>query len=161
MQFSTSATLRYTNYMPTLQSNGRQCLRTVGSHAEPTSCVMQIERQLGNIERVRTLYEKYLEHNPANCTAWCKLAEFEAQFLGETDRARAVYELAIAQPVLDMPEVLWKVCLCSCCAQTPYLAYVPHRSCASCSPVVVQVLLAVLPLFCLLLFCFLETPFFF
>lgn len=25
------------------------------------------------------------------------------------DRARAIYELAIAQPVLDMPEVLWKV----------------------------------------------------
>ncbi len=24
------------------------------------------------------------------------------------DRARAIYELAIAQPVLDMPEVLWK-----------------------------------------------------
>lgn len=70
---------------------------------------VQIERQLGNIERVRTLYEKYLEHNPANCTAWCKFAEFEAQFLGETDRARAVFELAIAQPILDMPEVLWKV----------------------------------------------------
>lgn len=28
--------------------------------------------------------------------------------LGEAERARAVYELAIAQPVLDMPEVLWK-----------------------------------------------------
>ena len=24
------------------------------------------------------------------------------------DRARAIYELAIAQPVLDMPELLWK-----------------------------------------------------
>lgn len=76
-----------------------------------TSNALQIERQLGNIERVRTLYEKYLEHNPANCTAWCKFAEFEAQFLGETDRARAVFELAIAQPILDMPEVLWKVCV--------------------------------------------------
>ena len=70
---------------------------------------LQIERQLGNIERVRTLYEKYLEWSPANCTAWCKFAEFEQQYLGEVDRARAIYELAIAQPVLDMPEVLWKV----------------------------------------------------
>ena len=70
---------------------------------------MQIERQLGNIERVRTLYEKYLEWSPANCTAWCKFAEFEQQYLGEIDRARAIYELAIAQPILDMPEVLWKV----------------------------------------------------
>ena len=73
------------------------------------SSVLQIERQLGNIERVRTLYEKYLEWSPANCTAWCKFAEFEQQYLGEVDRARAIYELAIAQPVLDMPEVLWKV----------------------------------------------------
>lgn len=29
--------------------------------------------------------------------------------LGEAERARAVYELAITQPVLDMPEILWKV----------------------------------------------------
>ncbi|DBA78970.1 hypothetical protein WJX77_006390 [Trebouxia sp. C0004] len=69
---------------------------------------IEIERQLGNIERVRTLYEKYLEWSPANCTAWCKFGEFEQQYLGEIDRARAIYELAIAQPILDMPEVLWK-----------------------------------------------------
>ena len=81
------------------------------------ACVVQIERQLGNIERVRTLYEKYLEWSPANCTAWCKFAEFEQQYLGEIDRARAIYELAIAQPILDMPEVLWKVC------NAPFVAY--------------------------------------
>lgn len=28
--------------------------------------------------------------------------------LGETERARGIYNLAIMQPVLDMPEVLWK-----------------------------------------------------
>jgi len=28
--------------------------------------------------------------------------------LGDTDRSQAVYELAVAQPRLDMPEVLWK-----------------------------------------------------
>lgn len=28
--------------------------------------------------------------------------------LGEVDRTRALYELAIAQPLLDMPETLWK-----------------------------------------------------
>ena len=88
---------------------------------------MQIERQLGNIERVRTLYEKYLQWSPANCTAWCKFAEFEQQYLGENDRARAIFELAIAQPLLDMPEVLWKVCvkfLCMC-ASCPAV----HRFC--------------------------------
>ena len=38
----------------------------------------------------------------------CRYAELERS-LGESDRARAIYELAIGQPVLDMPEVLWKV----------------------------------------------------
>lgn len=28
--------------------------------------------------------------------------------LGDVDRARAIYNLAINQPKLDMPEVLWK-----------------------------------------------------
>jgi crooked neck len=28
--------------------------------------------------------------------------------LSEAGRARALYELAISQPVLDMPEALWK-----------------------------------------------------
>jgi crooked neck len=28
--------------------------------------------------------------------------------LGDADRARSIYELAINQPKLDMPEVLWK-----------------------------------------------------
>ena len=36
-----------------------------------------------------------------------KFAELET-LLGDVDRARAIYELAITQPALDMPEVLWK-----------------------------------------------------
>lgn len=57
--------------------------------------------------RCRTLYEKYLEWNPANASAWLKYAELEV-LLAESGRARALYELAISQPVLDMPEALWK-----------------------------------------------------
>lgn len=57
--------------------------------------------------RCRTLYEKYLEWNPANASAWLKYAELEL-LLAESGRARALYELAISQPVLDMPEALWK-----------------------------------------------------
>ena len=34
-------------------------------------------------------------------------AELET-ILGDSERARAIFELAIAQPKLDMPEVLWK-----------------------------------------------------
>ncbi len=57
---------------------------------------------------MRTLYQKYLQWAPANCGAWCKYAEVEHS-LGELARVRAIYELAIEQPLLDMPEVLWKV----------------------------------------------------
>ncbi|KAK9915014.1 hypothetical protein WJX75_003619 [Coccomyxa subellipsoidea] len=68
---------------------------------------IELELQMGAIERVRTLYQKFLEWAPANCAAWCKFADLERS-LGELDRARSIFELAIAQPVLDMPEVLWK-----------------------------------------------------
>ncbi|KAG5563403.1 hypothetical protein RHGRI_005977 [Rhododendron griersonianum] len=69
---------------------------------------IEIEVQLGNMDRCRKLYEKYLEWAPENCYAWIKYAELE-QSLSETERTRAIYELAIAQPALDMPELLWKV----------------------------------------------------
>ena len=36
-----------------------------------------------------------------------KFAELET-LLGDIERARALYELAINQPKLDMPEILWK-----------------------------------------------------
>ncbi|KAL0447810.1 UNVERIFIED_CONTAM: Pre-splicing factor clf1 [Sesamum latifolium] len=68
---------------------------------------IEIELQLGNIERCRKLYAKYLEWSPENCCAWSKFAELERS-LGETERARALFELAIDQPTLDMPELLWK-----------------------------------------------------
>jgi len=68
---------------------------------------IELELQLGNIDRCRKLYEKYLEWNPANCHAWIKFAELE-KTLGEVSRTRAIYELAISQPALDMPEALWK-----------------------------------------------------
>ncbi|MQL94752.1 hypothetical protein Taro_027432, partial [Colocasia esculenta] len=69
---------------------------------------IEIELQLGNIDRCRTLYQKYLEWAPANCYAWSKFAELERS-LNETDRARAIFDLAIKQDALDMPELLWKV----------------------------------------------------
>ncbi len=58
--------------------------------------------------RCRKLYERYLEWNAANCHAWTKFAELE-RALGEVQRTRGIYELAISQPMLDMPEALWKV----------------------------------------------------
>ncbi|XP_016452009.1 uncharacterized protein LOC107776611 [Nicotiana tabacum] len=55
---------------------------------------IEMELQLGNIDRCRKLYEKYLEWSPENCNAWSKFIELESS-LHETDRARAIIELAV------------------------------------------------------------------
>eukprot|EP00210_Caulerpa_lentillifera_P002945 g2812.t1 len=68
---------------------------------------IDIELMLGNVDRCRTLYGKLLEWNPSNCNAWCRFTELERS-LQENDRTRAIFELAISQPTLDMPELLWK-----------------------------------------------------
>ncbi|KAK2109509.1 Crooked neck-like protein 1 [Saguinus oedipus] len=65
---------------------------------------IELELQLREFDRCRKLYEKFLEFGPENCTSWIKFAELET-ILGDIDRARAIYELAISQPRLDMPEV--------------------------------------------------------
>lgn len=68
---------------------------------------VELELQLREFDRCRKLYEKFLEYSPADCHVWVKYAELES-ILGDTDRARAIFELAIKQPIMDMPEVLWK-----------------------------------------------------
>ena len=68
---------------------------------------IDLEIQLREFNRCRTLYEKFLEFNPENVQTWMKFAELET-LLGDVDRARALYELAIGQTRLDMPEILWK-----------------------------------------------------
>ncbi|KAA8582938.1 hypothetical protein FQN60_015484 [Etheostoma spectabile] len=68
---------------------------------------IELELQLREFDRCRKLYEKYLEFSPENCTTWIKFSELET-ILGDVERARAIFELAIGQPRLDMPEVLWK-----------------------------------------------------
>ncbi|CAI9103357.1 OLC1v1001821C1 [Oldenlandia corymbosa var. corymbosa] len=68
---------------------------------------IKMELQLGNMDRCRKLYEKYIEFSPQSCYAWIKYAELE-KYLCETKRARSIFQLAIDQPALDMPELLWK-----------------------------------------------------
>lgn len=68
---------------------------------------LNLELQLGNVDRCRTIYEKYLEFAPQNCLVWERYAALEHS-IGETKRSRAIFELAVNQPVLDMPETLWK-----------------------------------------------------
>jgi crooked neck len=68
---------------------------------------IELEIQLREFDRWRILYQKFIEFCPENCTTWVKFAELES-ILGETERAEAIYEVAISQPRLDMPEVVWK-----------------------------------------------------
>ncbi|KAH8592389.1 hypothetical protein B0O99DRAFT_743576 [Bisporella sp. PMI_857] len=68
---------------------------------------VELELKLFEFVRCRTLYEKHIEWNPANCQAWIKFSELE-RGLDDLERARAIFELAIHQEQLDMPELLWK-----------------------------------------------------
>ncbi|KIJ37089.1 hypothetical protein M422DRAFT_33945 [Sphaerobolus stellatus SS14] len=69
---------------------------------------IDLEIELREFDRVRRLYEKFLEYDPTNSTAWIKYAELETT-LQDLPRARAIYELALSQPQsLSMPEILWK-----------------------------------------------------
>lgn len=68
---------------------------------------IELEQKLYEFERCRTLYEKHIMYNAANCQTWIKWAELE-RGLDDLDRTRSIFELAISQPVLDMPEVVWK-----------------------------------------------------
>lgn len=68
---------------------------------------IELEKKLFEFVRCRTLYEKHIEYNPANCQAWIQFAELE-RGLHDLERVRGIFELAIEQPVLDMPELLWK-----------------------------------------------------
>ncbi|KAL9624837.1 MAG: hypothetical protein Q9160_000883 [Pyrenula sp. 1 TL-2023] len=68
---------------------------------------IDLEKQLFEFTRCRTLHEKHIEWNPSNSESWIQFAELE-RGLEDFDRARAIFELGIAQPTLDMPELLWK-----------------------------------------------------
>lgn len=68
---------------------------------------IELEKKLFEFSRCRILFEKQVEYNPANCQAWIKFAELE-RGLDDLDRARGIFELAVGEPLLDMPELLWK-----------------------------------------------------
>ena len=68
---------------------------------------IELEVRLREFDRCRRLYEKLLEFNPENCASWVRFAELESA-LGDYERARGIFELAVEQPRLDMPELAWK-----------------------------------------------------
>ncbi|EMD01239.1 hypothetical protein BAUCODRAFT_29691 [Baudoinia panamericana UAMH 10762] len=68
---------------------------------------IDMELKLFEFVRCRTLYEKWIGWDSGNAQAWIKFAELE-RGLDDIDRCRAIFELAIVQSVLDMPEMVWK-----------------------------------------------------
>ncbi|KAH7104467.1 pre-mRNA-splicing factor CLF1 [Auriculariales sp. MPI-PUGE-AT-0066] len=68
---------------------------------------VQLELELREFDRARELYQKYLEFDATNSAAWIKFSELETT-LQDVARARAIFELAVSQPQLSMPELLWK-----------------------------------------------------
>jgi len=66
-----------------------------------------LEMRLGNIDRCRTIYQKFLEAHPHNPKAWNVYVDLEDS-VGELERARALCDLAVDQDRLDMPELVWK-----------------------------------------------------
>ena len=68
---------------------------------------LQMEMALGEVDRCRRIFERWLEERSSAVDVWLKFAELEEQ-LEEVERARRILELAIAQPSLDRPERAWK-----------------------------------------------------
>ncbi|KAJ3512392.1 hypothetical protein NLJ89_g3549 [Agrocybe chaxingu] len=68
---------------------------------------IDLEIKLREFDRVRKLYEKYIEFDPTNSLTWIQYATLEAQ-LGDFARTRAIFDLALSQPSLSVPELTWK-----------------------------------------------------
>jgi crooked neck len=92
-----------------LNSARRLLGRALGTCAKPNiyKGYIELELQLGEVDRCRTLYQKFIEFSPHSCSAWQQFAELE-KGLEEDERARAIFELAVSQSELDAPEQLWK-----------------------------------------------------
>nr|XP_010907226.1 crooked neck-like protein 1 [Elaeis guineensis] len=98
----------------------------------------EYETSGGEYERTRQVYERLLDRTKY-LKVWISYVKFEAsvgiedeevncgasntsllcgsmyvelkRLLSEIERARAIFELAVAQPILDMPELLCKACI--------------------------------------------------
>jgi crooked neck len=71
------------------------------------SSYIELEMQLGNIDRCRKLYDKWLQTQPYNCNAWIGFSELEKS-LEEYKRSEAILELAVSNQSIDKPEIVWK-----------------------------------------------------
>lgn len=64
---------------------------------------IEMEIKLKQFDRVRKLYEKYIEFDPFNLDSWIKYAELEEN-LGDEERSRGIYEIALSTNPVDLPQ---------------------------------------------------------
>jgi crooked neck len=69
---------------------------------------IEIETLLRNDDRIRALFEKYVETIPNDIRGWVKFAEFESRH-GNFDAARRIFESAIESNAVDSIDLLWSV----------------------------------------------------
>jgi crooked neck len=83
--------------------------RALGLNPKLKTYKLYIEMELGlrEFDRARKIYELMLSKFPSDCSSWISYAELENS-LEDFDRCRGIYELAVNQPLLDLPELLWK-----------------------------------------------------
>lgn len=73
---------------------------------------IEMELQLGNIDRCRTLYQKYIEWSPANAAAWGRWAGAHWGPAWATYEPTAAHSCALWPPAHCRPR--------ACTAQTPF-----------------------------------------
>ena len=82
--------------------------KAIGNNPRPKifRSYIDLEMRLGQIKRVRNIYNSWLKSIPNGASTWMKLADLEIK-LNEVVRVRSILELALKQE-LDEPEPLWK-----------------------------------------------------
>ena len=69
---------------------------------------LELELLLGEVERCRRIYEKWIEQRSEKAEVWCRYAEMEDR-LEEAGAGRSrIMELGVGQGRLDRPERVWK-----------------------------------------------------
>jgi len=67
----------------------------------------ELELRLGNVDRARTIYAKYIERHPTDPKSWIAAIELE-MLTGDVDRARYFSEKATEVEEITVPEAIWK-----------------------------------------------------
>lgn len=68
---------------------------------------IKMEMELGEYDKCRSLYRKFIEFQPKHCNIWIDFAKMETS-LDEFDRAHTIFTLALKENCLDTPELLRK-----------------------------------------------------